>query len=199
MKIHTEERLEDAIEHCLIQQHGYQQGHSQDFDAQRAIEPQRVIDFIKATQAKVWAGLEAIHGEATRELVLDGLVKELNTKGMLKVLRHGFKVYGKKFKLAAFAPSNNKNPDNWAQYDKNVLSVTRQLYYSDKHKNSLDMVLFLNGLPIATLELKNSLSGQTVENAKRQYKKDRDQRELLFEFKKRALVHFAVDQDLGNL
>ena len=196
MKIHTEERLEDAIEHCLIQQHGYQQGHSQDFDRQRAIEPQRVIDFIKATQAKVWAGLAAVHGEATRELVLDGLVKELNTKGMLKVLRHGFKVYGKKFKLAAFAPSNNKNPDNWAQYDKNVLSVTRQLYYSDKHKNSLDMVLFLNGLPIATLELKNSLSGQTVENAKRQYKKDRDQRELLFEFKKRALVHFAVDQDL---
>ncbi|HAM19107.1 MAG TPA: type I restriction endonuclease subunit R, partial [Alteromonas macleodii] len=125
-----------------------------------------------------------------------GLVKELNTKGMLKVLRHGFKVYGKKFKVASFAPSNNLNPENWALFSKNVLSVTRQLYYSDKHKNSLDMVLFLNGLPVATLELKNPLSGQTVEDAKKQYKRDRDHRELLFEFKKRALVHFAVDQDL---
>lgn len=195
-KKHTEARLEDAIEHCLAQQHHYDIGQSKDFDVERALEPARVIDFIKATQDKVWSGLVAIHGEAAQGLLLDGLVKELNTKGMLKVLRHGFKVYGKKFKVATFAPSNNKNPDNWALYNKNMLSVTRQLYYSDKHKNSLDMVLFLNGLPIVTLELKNPLSGQTVEDAKKQYKKDRDHRELLFEFKKRALVHFAVDQDL---
>lgn len=196
MKKHTEDRLEDAIEHCLAQQHNYDIGQSKDFDVERAIESERVIAFIKATQGKVWAGLVAVHGDAAQGLLLDGLVKELNTKGMLKVLRHGFKVYGKKFKVATFAPSNNKNPDNWALYNKNILSVTRQLYYSDKHKNSLDMVLFLNGLPIATLELKNPLSGQTVEDAKKQYKKDRDHRELLFEFKKRALVHFAVDQDL---
>lgn len=196
MKKHTEDRLEDAIEYCLINEHHYKQGQSKDFDVEKAIEPARVIDFIKATQEKVWSGLEAVHGAASEGLLLDGLVKELNTKGMLKVLRHGFKVYGKKFKVASFAPSNNKSPDNWTQFNKNVLSVTRQLYYSDKHKNSLDMVLFLNGLPIATLELKNPLSGQTVEDAKKQYKKDRDHRELLFEFKKRVLVHFAVDQDL---
>ena len=120
---------------------------------------------------------------------------------MLKVLRHGFKVYGKKFRVASFAPSNDKNPDNWTQFNANVLSVTRQLYYgatggARSHRKSLDMVLFLNGLPIATLELKNPLTGQTVEDAKKQYKKDRDHRELLFEFKKRALVHFAVDPDL---
>ena len=78
---------------------------------------------------------------------------------------------------------------------KNVLSVTRQLYYGTEHSKSLDLVLFLNGLPIATAELKNPLSGQTVEDAKRQYKKDRDHRELLFDFTKRTLVHFAVDQD----
>lgn len=195
-KKHTEDRLEDAIEHCLIDEHRYQQGQSKDFDVQKAIEPARVIDFIRATQDKIWTGFVAVHGHASEDLLIDGLAKELNTKGMLKVLRHGFKVYGKKFKVASFAPSNNKNPDNWMQFEKNILSVTRQLYYSDKHKNSLDMVIFLNGLPIATLELKNPLSGQTVEDAKKQYKKDRDHRELLFEFKKRALVHFAVDQDL---
>lgn len=200
-KKHTEDRLEDAIEHCLIQQHHYQVGQSDDFDTEKALEPGRVIDFVKATQAKVWGSLVAVQGAAAVGLLLNGLVKELNTKGMLKVLRHGFKVYGKKFKIANFAPSNHKNPDNWAQYNKNVLSVTRQLYYGagkhhNKHQKSLDMVLFLNGLPIITLELKNSLSGQTVENAKQQYKQDRDHRELLFEFNKRALVHFAVDQDL---
>lgn len=196
MKKHTEARLEDAIEHCLITNHSYEKGQSKDFDVERALEPARIIEFIKATQEKVWAGLVAVHGSASEELLLNGLVKELNTKGMLKVLRHGFKVYGKKFKVATFAPNNNKNPANWILFDKNVLSVTRQLYYSDQHKNSLDLVLFLNGLPIVTLELKNPLSGQTVEDAKKQYKKDRDHRELIFEFKKRALVHFAVDQDL---
>ena len=195
-KKHSEARLEEAIEHCLLNDHGYEKGQSSDFDVERALEPTAVIRFIKATQAKVLAGLEAVHGTKAVRLLLDGLVKELNTKGMLNVLRHGFKVYGKKFKVANFAPNNHKNPDNWAQFKQNVLSVTRQLYYSNKHTKSLDMVLFLNGLPIATLELKNPLSGQTVENAKKQYKQDRDHRELMFEFKKRALVHFAVDQDL---
>tara|TARA_Y100001973_G_C5204218_1_gene340251 strand:- start:1806 stop:4868 length:3063 start_codon:yes stop_codon:yes gene_type:complete len=196
MKKHTEARLENAIEHCLIHEHHYQRGLSKDFDVEKAIESARVIEFIQSTQKNTWASLEAVHGSAAESILIDGLVKELNTKGMLKVLRHGFKVYGKKFKVASFAPSNNLNPENWALFSKNVLSVTRQLYYSDKHKNSLDMVLFLNGLPVATLELKNPLSGQTVEDAKKQYKRDRDHRELLFEFKKRALVHFAVDQDL---
>ena len=82
-----------------------------------------------------------------------------------------------------------------ALYGQNVLSVTRQLYHSGAHTQSLDLVLFINGLPIATAELKNELSGQTVEDAIKQYKRTRDQRELLFDFKKRTLVHFAVDPD----
>ncbi len=87
------------------------------------------------------------------------------------------------------------NPDTLALYSQNVLSVTRQLYYGADHSKSLDLVLFLNGLPVVTVELKNPLSGQTVEDARKQYKRDRDHRELLFEFTKRTLVHFAVDQD----
>ena len=97
--------------------------------------------------------------------------------------------------MAVFAPSNRMNPDTLALYGKNLLSVTRQLHYGTEHLKSLDIVLFLNGLPLITAELKNPLSGQTVENAKIQYRKDRDPRELIFDFKKRTLVHFAVDQD----
>lgn len=196
-KRHTEENLEAAIEGCLLTDHAYAKGQSGDYDVEKALEPLRVLAFIKATQEKLWSGLVAVHGAAAEEILLAGLVKELSTKGMLNVLRNGFKVYGKKFRVAIFAPNNNKNPDNWTLYNKNELSVTRQLYYGEKHRKSLDMVLFLNGLPIITFELKSELPGsQKVEEAKKQYKNDRDQNELLFQFKKRALVHFAVDESL---
>jgi type I restriction enzyme, R subunit len=201
MKKHTEARLEDAIVDHLGTQGGYvfvdySKGVSAGrYDKAQALDPALVLGFIEATQPKVWRSLQAIHQTETSKVVLDHLVKELETKGMLKVLRQGFKCYGKTLRVAVFAPANGMNPDTLALYGSNVLSVTRQLYYSDSHAKSLDLVLFLNGLPIATVELKNPLSGQTVEDAKRQYKRDRDHRELLFDFKKRTLVHFAVDQD----
>lgn len=201
MKKHTEARLEDAIVDHLSTQGGYvfvdySQGVAAGrFDKVRALDPALVLGFIQATQAKVWQSLTAIHKGETEKVVLDHLVKELEIKGMLKVLRQGFKCYGKKLRVAVFAPNNGMNPDTLALYGHNVLSVTRQLFYSEAHTKSLDMVLFVNGLPIATVELKNEMSGQTVEDAKAQYKKHRDQRELLFDFKKRTLVHFAVDPD----
>ena len=201
MKKHTEARLEDAIVDCLSEQGGfvsvnYRDGEAKGrYDKARALDPDLVLDFIKKTQQKPWNSLLAIHGEETSRIVLDHLCKELDTKGILKVLRQGFKCYGKKLRVAVFAPSNAMNPDTLEVYQANVLSVSRQLYYSEEHTNSLDLVLFINGLPIVTAELKNPLSGQTVEDAKKQYKRDRDSRELIFEFKKRTLVHFAVDQD----
>lgn len=201
MKKHTEARLEDAIVDHLSTQGGYaffdyNKGQAAGrYDKARALDPALVTGFIQATQMNLWQSLKAIHGDETEKVVLDHLVKELETKGMLKVLRQGFKCYGKKLRVAVFAPSNKMNPDTLALYGKNVLSVTRQLYYGEAHSKSLDLALFLNGLPIATVELKNPLSGQTVEDAKKQYKRDRDHRELLFDFKKRTLVHFAVDQD----
>lgn len=196
MKKHTEDRFESAIEYQFIKNDCYIKGSSDDFDTERSLEPARVIAFIEKTQAKLWQSLKGIHGNDTEKVVLDDLYKTLETQGMLNVLRHGFKCYGKKLKVAFFAPSTKLNPDTLAQYKANTLSVTRQLYFSNANKKSLDMVLFLNGLPVITMELKNPLSRQTVEDAKRQYKTDRDPREKLFEFKKRALVHFAVDQDL---
>ena len=198
---HTEARLEDAIIDHLCASGGfvfvdYREGEAKGrYDKARALDPVLVLAFIQKTQEKIWKNLYAIHGEETGKVVLDHLSKELETKGMLKVLRQGFKCYGKKLRVAVFAPNNAMNPDTLALYQANVLSVTRQLYYSEQHTNSLDLVLFLNGLPILTAELKNPLSGQTVEDAKKQYKHKRDPRELIFEFKKRALVHFAVDQD----
>jgi type I restriction enzyme, R subunit len=201
MNKHFEARLEDAIIDCLTTSGGYaivdyREGPAKDrYDKARSLDPVLVLGFIQKTQDKIWKSLEAIHGDETSRVVLDHLVKELETKGMLKVLRQGFKCYGKKLRVAVFAPNNRMNPDTLALYGQNVLSVTRQLYYGTEHSKSLDLVLFLNGLPVATAELKNPLSGQTVEDAKKQYKKDRDQRELIFEFTKRTLVHFAVDQD----
>ncbi|MDP3089350.1 MAG: type I restriction endonuclease [Nitrospira sp.] len=201
MKKHTEDRLEDAIIDQLTTRGGYifvdyREGEAKDrFDKMRALDPVLVLNFIQATQEKMWDNLKAIHKAETEKVVLDHLVKELDTKGMVKVLRQGFKCYGKLLRVAVFAPNNRMNPDTLTIYGKNQLSVTRQLYYGTEHSKSLDLALFLNGLPIATAELKNPLSGQTVEDAKRQYKKDRDHRELLFDFTKRTLVHFAVDQD----
>lgn len=201
MKKHTEARLEDAIVAHLTTQGGYalvdyaKGAAAGRYDKARALDSALLLGFIEATQPKLWQGLREIHKDDTGKVVLDHLVKELDTKGMLKVLRQGFKCYGKRLRVAVFAPNNGLNPDTLALYGENVLSVTRQLFYSEAHTKSLDMVLFLNGLPVATVELKNEMSGQTVEDAKTQYKKHRDPRELLFDFKKRALVHFAVDPD----
>ncbi|XZE55772.1 type I restriction endonuclease subunit R [Planctomycetaceae bacterium SH139] len=206
MKKHTEARFEDAIvvELCRPVTDGgggfefvdYNAGPDKDrFDRSRGIDPSQVIQFIAATQPKPWAGLKAIHGDDTERLLIEHLCKELDTKGVLKVLRQGFKCYGKKFRVAIFAPSNAMNPDTLAAYAENQWSVTRQLFYSTSNNKSLDLVLLLNGLPLVTAELKNPLSGQTVQHAIKQYKKDRDQNELIFAFKKRSLVHFAVDQD----
>ncbi len=196
MKKHTEEKLEDAVIHHLTTQGGYTLGHSNDFDKIRSLEPARLVRFIQNTQPKQWKTLSNIHGSNTETVILDDLCKEMNSRGILKVLRHGFKCHGRKLKVAVFKPNNKMNPETLKLYQKNELTVTRQLYYSDQHKKSLDLVLFVNGLPVITAELKNPMSGQTVEDAKKQYKMDRDQRELIFEFKKRTMVHFAVDQDL---
>lgn len=196
MKKHTEERLEDAVVDALVSRGGYVLTVSEEFDADRALNPDRVIRFVKGTQPNVFQALEAIHGAETETVLLDALCKELELKGTLKVLREGFKCYGKKLKVAFFTPNNQMNPETLKLYGCNELSVTRQLHYSKAHNKSLDIALFVNGIPVATAELKNPMTGQTVEHAKKQYKHDRDHRELIFDFKKRTLVHFAVDPSL---
>ena len=193
--IHTETTFEAAIEESLLDHGGYTKGKSDDFDSQLGIFPVYVIRFLKDSQPKAWEKISNIHKDEVEKKVISRLLREMDHKGTLNVLRHGFTDYGVKFKMAFYMPESNLNPEAVELYGKNHLSVTRQLYYERQGKNSLDMVLALNGLPIATIELKNQFSGQNVSNAKKQYVFDREPNEPIFQFKKRSLVHFAVDTD----
>ena len=155
------------------------------------------ISFVRTTQAGTWQALEKLHGTSTETLLLDDLSKALDGQaGALAVIRHGFKCFGKLVRVAYFAPAHGMNPESKRLYEANRLTVTRQVHYSSKNENSIDLMLSLNGIPIATAELKNPFTGQNAEHAKQQYRNDRDPREPLFEFKKRTLVHFAVDPDV---
>jgi len=126
---------------------------------------------------------------------LQRFAHELTNRGTLEVLRKGIKANGCKLQLAYFHPASGLNPALQKLHQANIFSVMRQLRYSQKNESSLDLVLFLNGLPILTVELKNPLTGQNVEDAIRQYRTTRDPREPLFAFG-RCLAHFAVDPDL---
>ncbi|MBN2287042.1 MAG: type I restriction endonuclease subunit R [Tissierellales bacterium] len=194
---HREIKFEEAIEWYLINHDGFVKGNKETFDPERGLDPTVLIPFIKRTQPDKWKYLENIQKEKAEGSLLDDLCKALDSKyeGCLKVIRHGFKCYGKEFKVAFFAPASGLNPDTKKLYDENVLTVTRQLRYSNKHHNEIDVVLSLNGIPLVTMELKNPMSGQNWRHAVHQYQTDRDPNDLIFQFKKRALVHFAVDPD----
>ncbi|MEJ1363747.1 MAG: type I restriction endonuclease [Candidatus Sedimenticola sp. (ex Thyasira tokunagai)] len=194
MKRTSEAAFETAIKDVLLAQ-GYEKHNSKSFDRERAIFPEVALRFISATQAKTWDKLEALHGEKTGERVLEALCKWMDTHGSLATLRHGFKCFGKTLRIAFFRPAHGLNPDLEARYQANRLGITRQLHFSPKNEKSLDVTLSVNGVPVVTLELKNPLSGQTVANAIHQYRNDRDPREKIFDFKKRSLVHFAVDTE----
>lgn len=193
--IHTEQTFEEAIESNLLEQGGYVQGSSNDFDAQLGLFPNYITNFLKQSQSTAWDKITNIHKDEVEKKVIQRLLKEVELRGALDVIRKGFTDYGVKFQMAYFKPESALNPEANGLYKTNHLSVTRQLFYERVGKNSLDMVLSLNGLPIATIELKNQFSGQSVENAKKQYVYDREPNEPIFQFKKRAMVHFAVDTD----
>ncbi len=196
-KQHTELAFETAIEHYLTTAGGYEKGDREAFDSERGLFPADVIAFIQKTQPKEWEYLANIQKDKAEETLLDDLCRALNSEheGCLSVLRHGFKCFGKLFRVAYFAPASGMNPDTQKLYAANRLTITRQLRYSAKHGNTLDVTLALNGIPVATLELKNPMTAQTWRHAVTQYKNDRDPADLIFRFKKRTLVHFAVDTD----
>jgi type I restriction enzyme R subunit len=194
---HTEKAFEDAIEAHLVSVGGYTKGDPALFDTDRCIDSTVLLPFIRETQPDEWNYLSGIQKGKVEETLLEALCNALNSEheGCLKVLRHGFKCFGKLFRVAYFAPASGLNPDIQEKYNANRLTVTRQLKYSSKHNNTLDLVISLNGIPVATAELKNPMTGQTWKNAVHQYKNDRDAKDLMFQFRKRTLVHFAVDPD----
>ncbi|MGF1470008.1 MAG: type I restriction endonuclease subunit R [Sandaracinaceae bacterium] len=187
--------FEAAIERDLLDSGGYVQGAPTDFDANRALIAKDLFAFIEASQPSLWEQLKKNHHSNLEEGLLDALEKHLTSQGTLGVLRHGFKFFGKRISAAFFRPAHGLNPDLEAQYAANRLAITRQVKFNPSGEDSVDMMVSLNGLPVATLELKNALTGQTVEHAKKQYRLDRDPNLPLFQYKKRALVHFAVDTD----
>lgn len=186
--------FESVIEQHLLA-NGYVSVPREHFDRERAIFPQEVLDFIQTTQPKEWARLEALLGEKTGEQVLTDLCKWMDMNGSLATLRHGFKCYGRTLRVAYFKAAHNLNPELEALYTANRLGITRQLQFSPRSQQSLDVTISLNGIPIVTAELKNPLTGQNVDDAMRQYRRDRDPHEPIFEFKRRTLVHFAVDTE----
>lgn len=195
MSVTTENTFESALVQSLVEQGGYTEGNGPDYSPELGFFKYEVIQFLQASQPKRWAKIAAIHGADVDNRVIQRLYKEMDLRGSLDVLRNGFVDYGVRFQMAFFQPASRLNPDAVELYNKNNLKVYRQIYYSTKNKNSVDVLLSLNGIPVATLELKNQFTGQNVGNALKQYSSTRDNREILFAFKKRALVHFAVDQD----
>lgn len=191
---HSEIAFETVLEHHLLG-HGYIAVDPSGFDRERAIFPTTVLTFIQQTQPKEWTKLEALHGAKTGDQILSDLCKWIDVNGSLATLRHGFKCYGRTLHVAYFKAAHELNPELEERYAKNRLGLTRQLRYSTRSEKSLDVTLSLNGIPVASLELKNPMTGQSVEDALRQYKQDRDPREPIFEFKRRTLVHFAVDTE----
>lgn len=189
----TEKQFESDIEYSLLTYGGYEKGDPKMFDRALALDVQTLIGFVKDTQPKSWEKYETIYGTSREKAFVERFCKEVRSLGLLSVLRHGFKDRGITFRVAYWKPETTINETAKAQYERNILHCTRQLHYSVANENSIDIVLFLNGIPVVSMELKNQFTGQDTDNAIRQYKFDRASKDTIFEFKNRVLVHFAVD------
>ncbi|SDI06215.1 type I restriction enzyme, R subunit [Pseudomonas benzenivorans] len=199
MSLHKEVSFENEIcEQLAASGWLYAEGAAQAYDRARALFPADLLDWIKTTQAQAWEALGKNHGAAAEAVLLERLRKSLDERGTLDVLRHGIELLGLRqpLQLAQFRPALSMNPQLGARYAANRLRVVRQLRYSLACENSIDLVLLLNGLPVATCELKTDFT-QSVQDAVDQYRFDREPRpkgrpEPLLGFPGGALVHFAV-------
>jgi type I restriction enzyme, R subunit len=194
----SEKNFEASIEQSLIDS-GYNRRTSDDYDRASCLIPQDVFDFIHATQPKEWQKFQQQYGADAKQKLIKRLAEVIRKRGTLEVLREGIKANGCRFKLAYFRPVSGLNEETQRLYQANFFTIVRQLYYSEKTPNkSIDLGIFLNGLPLFTAELKNPFKGQTVENAVKQYCSDRDPKEPLLSFGC-CLSHFAVDPDYAYM
>jgi len=179
---------------------GYLRRRTADYDSALCLASTDVIDFVLATQTKEWKKLTQHHGARVEEQFLKRISTEIERRGTLDVLRSGIKDSGCKFRLAYFRPASGLNQETKRLHAANIFSVVRQLYYrpsqpGKKDGPCLDLVLFLNGIPIFTAELKNPITHQGTDHAVVQYRTDRDPANTTLG--RRALVHFAVDPQQG--
>lgn len=187
-----EKNFENDIESYLLS-HGYVKGNQDTYDKGKAIDMPVLISFIKATQPKMWQRYVNVYGEKAEKQLYSIFQQNVEQNGLVHVLRYGVKDRGMDLRFAYFAPASNLNEELVQKYKSNILTCTRQFSYSTQNHNTIDVVLSLNGIPVVALELKNQLTGQSVENAKRQFMYDRDEKEFCFRFNNRFLVYFAVD------
>ena len=195
--LHKEIVLEDHLVQQLVESQGYEQRAPEYFDRKLALDTEVLIAFIQETQPEEWDKLVAQYADSTKAELLKQLEKALKSRGTLDVLRHGLKLIPNiQLRLCFFQPASGLNQELVRRFEANRLTVIRQLKYSQKNENAIDVGLFLNGIPVATLELKNLLTKSTFKHAERQYIKDRSPAgEPLLTFKRGALVHFAMDED----
>ena len=190
---YKEKRFEQDIEEYLTTKGGYIKGNPKAFDRKLALDVNTFVSFIKTSQPKAWERFEKIYGADSEKQIVDRFCREVKMVGLLKVFRQGFTDRGIKFRAVFWKPETTINTTTMAQYNANILHCTRQLHYSLHNENSIDIVLFINGIPVVSMELKCQFTGQNTDNAIKQYKFDRATKDTLFEFKNRVLVHFAVD------
>ena len=189
----NEKRFESDIEASFLSPSGGYTKGSDTYAPKLGLYVDTLIDFIKRSQPKEWARFENANKIDTVRKFCVAFNNACDMYGLVSVLRHGFKHRGITFRVCYFKPESSLNQTATALYAKNNVSCYRQWYYSAINKNSVDMVLVLNGIPVFAFELKNQYTGQTVDNAKTQWMYDRDPREVCFQFNKRILGYFAVD------
>ncbi|CNF12532.1 type III restriction enzyme res subunit [Mycobacterium tuberculosis] len=193
MKVYGERTFEDAVESALIA-HGWAPGEPGNYDRELGLDTAELAVFLGRTQPEEWERLRGSYGEDPARPFARLVGKQIDARGALDVLRTGVKDKGIRFRLAYFRPAHTLAAGALDDYNANRLTVTRQLHYSaDEPGKSLDLAFFVNGIPVASAELKNAVTGQTVADARRQYR-ERDPKALFFA--RRTLVHFAVDTDL---
>lgn len=189
----SEKNLETILVSYLRDVHGYEEGVSENYNKDYALDTERVKRFILTTQKKKAENTACFASEMSERRFFTELNKQLATRGITDVLRKGFRYISEIFDMYYPLPSE-LNPTAQEMYAKNIFCVTRQLFYSKDNSNSIDVMVSLNGMPVMTIELKNHYTGQTVENAIKQYQTDRDANDPLLA-PKRCAVHFAVDDD----
>lgn len=171
---------------------GYHKRNNENYNKASCLDPELTLKFILDTQPKEWIKFKRVYGEQAEQKFFYRLVSEIDKKGTINVLRNGFKDVGCHFELFYPKPNNRKNPDLFEKFEKNIFSVIDELEYEQKEDGKrLDLVISVNGLPIITIELKDTFS-QGVERAIKQYKEDRDPREKIFQ---RCFVHFAMSDE----
>jgi type I restriction enzyme R subunit len=189
-----ENRFETLIVDYLVSKNGYEEGSNEDYNKTYAIDETRLFRFLNDTQMQKMDELRILESEIEKKKFLDRLSKKISDYGVITIIRSGFKYKNHTLDFYMVRPSEG-NAEAKEAYESNIFSVTRQLRYSEEYgRLALDLCLFLNGLPIITIELKNQYTKQTFNDAIKQYKTDRSQGDLLFSFK-RCIVHFAVDDN----